>query len=125
MGMGNTIGGNMNNLGGNLGENMGQMGGGIPSPSPATPGQTNGFPGWGGFAGNNMQGMDPTTQMGMQIGAQFVAAGGNYMQKNVSPYSISLVMDELTGFSLYRYNNGVASYLVHRSSWRLTCPTVM
>lgn len=123
MGIGNTLGGSMNNLGGNLG----QMGSGIPSPSPATPGQTSGFPGWGGFAGNNIQGIDPTTQMGMQIGAQFVAAGGNYMQKNVRrPYSTW----ERTGadwgsYPLHRYNNGAVSYLVRHSSWRSTFPTAM
>lgn len=79
-GMG-PMGGNMGNAGHHLGGTMGDgMAGNVPNPASVGAGPSAQFPGWGFPAG----GIDPTSQMGMQIGAQFVAAGSNYMQQNVS-----------------------------------------
>jgi protein transport protein YIF1 len=66
--------------GGPSGQGSGNMQDGAPG--------SNAFGGWngaGGPMGNVMN--DATAQMGMQFGAQIAAAGGAYMEKNVSENS--------------------------------------
>lgn len=73
---GGTMGGGAMGMNAHLGGTMDAASG---TPSSTQGGAFN----WNGLPTGAMQGMDPQAQMGMQIGAQFVAAGGNYMQKNV------------------------------------------